>query len=114
VRIVELVVAGLFALGGLRAIWYWSRRPFEGTDVVDHLLYSLYLTGRIGLWFAFAGFFLIYASIQVQGPRGAGRSRGVPVVPDGAARPRGHAAAGRLVPGPALAGGRRLRPTRPP
>ena len=24
-------------------------------------------TGRIGLWFAFAGFFLIYASIQVRG-----------------------------------------------
>ena len=42
-------------------------RPFEGTDVVDHLLYALYLTGRIGLWFAFAGLFLIYASIEVQG-----------------------------------------------
>jgi hypothetical protein len=67
VRIVELVVAGLFVLGGVRAIWYWSRRPFEGTDVVDHLLYALYLTGRIGLWFAIAGFFLIYATIDVQG-----------------------------------------------
>jgi hypothetical protein len=67
VRIFELVVAGLFVLGGVRAIWYWSRRPFEGTDVVDHLLYALYLTGRIGLWFAFAGLFLIYASIEVQG-----------------------------------------------
>ena len=66
-RTVELVVAGLFVLGGVRAIWYWSRRPFEGTDVVDHLLYALYLTGRIGLWFAFAGLFLIYASIEVQG-----------------------------------------------
>jgi hypothetical protein len=67
VRIFELVVAGLFVLGGLHAVWYWGRRPFEGTDVVDHLLYALYLTGRIGLWFAFAGLFLIYASIQVQG-----------------------------------------------
>ena len=35
--------------------------------MVDHLLYALYLTGRIGLWFAFAGFFFIYASIEVQG-----------------------------------------------
>ena len=68
-RIFELVVAGLFVLGGLRAIWYWSRRPFEGTDVVDHLLYALYLTGRIGLWFAFAGFFLIYASIRSRAAR---------------------------------------------
>jgi hypothetical protein len=67
VRTVELTIAGLLVLGGLRAVWYWSRRPFEGTDVTDHLLYALYLTGRIGLWFAFVGFFLIYASIDVQG-----------------------------------------------
>jgi hypothetical protein len=67
VRVVELLIAGLFVLGGLHAVWYWGRRPFEGTDLVDHLLYALYLTGRIGLWFAFAGFFLIYASIPVQG-----------------------------------------------
>ena len=66
-RGVELTFAGLFVAGGLRALWVWGRRPFEGTDLVDHLLYSLYLTGRIGLWFAFAGFFLIYASIHVQG-----------------------------------------------
>ena len=66
-RVLELVIAIAFTLGGLRAIWYWSRRRFEGTDVVDHLLYALYLTCRIGLWFAFAGFFFIYASIDVQG-----------------------------------------------
>ena len=64
---VELVVAGLLALGGLRSVWVWLRRPFEGTDAADHALYALYLTGRIGLWFAFAGFFLIYASIQTRG-----------------------------------------------
>ncbi len=63
----ELAVALVFVGGGLRSLWVWSRRPFQGTDVVDHVLYALYLTGRIGLWFAFAGFFLIYASIDVQG-----------------------------------------------
>src|SRR4029450_1105696 len=47
------------------------------------------------------------------GSGGAGRSRGVPVVPDGAARSRGHAAAGRVVLGPALAGGQDLRSIRP-
>jgi hypothetical protein len=67
VRAVELAVAIVFIAGGLRSIWVWGRRPFQGTDVVDHILYALYLTGRIGLWFAFAGFFLIYASIDVQG-----------------------------------------------
>jgi hypothetical protein len=67
VRTVELVIACVFIAGGLRSIWYWGRRRFEGTDVVDDVLYALYLTGRIGLWFAVAGFFLIYATIDVQG-----------------------------------------------
>ena len=66
-RTVELVIACVFIAGGLRSIWYWGRRRFEGADVVDHLLYALYLTGRIGLWFAIAGFFLMYATIDVQG-----------------------------------------------
>ena len=66
-NVVELVVAGALALGGLRSLWTWSRRRFEGTRVADHVLYALYVTGRVGLWFAFAGFFLIYASIHVRG-----------------------------------------------
>ena len=40
---------------------------FESARPSDHLLYALYLTGRIGLWFAFAGFFAIYASIDARG-----------------------------------------------
>jgi hypothetical protein len=66
-RVVELTIAGLLIVAGLRSLWAWSRRRFEGTDVIDHLLYALYLTGRIGLWFAVAGFFLISASIDAQG-----------------------------------------------
>jgi hypothetical protein len=67
VRVVELAIAAAFLLGGLRSLWRWSRRSFEGTDVVDHVLYALFLTGRVGLWFSFAGFFLIYASVDVRG-----------------------------------------------
>jgi hypothetical protein len=67
VNVVELGLAAVFLLAALRSLWVWSRRPFEGTDVVDHVLYALYLTGRIGLWFSFAGFFLIYASVDTQG-----------------------------------------------
>lgn len=66
-RVLELIIAGLLILAGLRSLWAWSRRRFEGTDVIDHLLYALYLTGRIGLWFAIAGFFLISASIDARG-----------------------------------------------
>lgn len=66
-RVVELVLAGLFLLLGVRSAWKWTRRPFEGTDVTDHALYALYVTGRAGLWFALAGYFLIAASIAVRG-----------------------------------------------
>jgi hypothetical protein len=68
--VVELAIAALFALAGLRSLWTWSRRRFEGTDLADHLLYALYVTGRVGLWFAFAGFFLIYASVGAPGRPG--------------------------------------------
>jgi NADH:ubiquinone oxidoreductase subunit H len=67
VRPVEGAIALLFTLGGLRSLWYWLRRPFEGTDVADQVLYALFVTARIGLWFAFAGLFWIYATLDVQG-----------------------------------------------
>ena len=66
-RAVEVVLAVLFVLGGLRSLWVWARRPFEGGDVTDHVLYALFVTGRVGLWFAFAGLFAIYASSDVTG-----------------------------------------------
>lgn len=60
-RAIELGLTGLFVLGGLHSLWVWARRPFEGTDVTDHVLYALFVTGRVGLWFAFAGVFALYA-----------------------------------------------------
>ncbi len=66
-KAVELSLAGLLGLAGLRSLWAWSRRRFEGADVVDHLLYAMYLTGRVGLWFSLAGLFLIYASVDAHG-----------------------------------------------
>jgi hypothetical protein len=64
---VEIGIAALFALGGLRSLWQWSRRRFEGADVLDHLLYALFVTGRVGLWFAFSGLFVIYAATSIDG-----------------------------------------------
>ena len=66
-KAVELTIAALLLLAGLRSAWTWARRPFEGVDVVDHLLYAAYLTGRVGLWFSLAGFFLISASVETSG-----------------------------------------------
>ena len=66
-RIVEVVIAVVFVLLGLRSLWSWTRRPFDGTDVSDHALYALFVTGRVGLWFAVAGLFAIYASVDLRG-----------------------------------------------
>jgi hypothetical protein len=65
--VIELVLAVVLTAGGIRSLWVWTRRPFEGTDVTDHLLYALFVTGRVGLWFAFAGLFAIYASSDAAG-----------------------------------------------
>jgi hypothetical protein len=67
VKIVELSIAAMLVIGGLRSSWRWSKRRFESPKLSDQILYGLYLTGRIGLWFAFAGFFLIYAALE--GPK---------------------------------------------
>jgi hypothetical protein len=61
VRRFEFVVALLFAAAGVRSAVHHARRPFDSSDVRDQLLYAVYLTGRVGMWFAFAGLFLIFA-----------------------------------------------------
>lgn len=66
-RVVEIGLAVTFALVGVRSLWTWGRRRFEGTDVTDHLLYALFVTGRVGLWFSFAGLFALSASIRARG-----------------------------------------------
>jgi hypothetical protein len=61
VRVPEFVIAMVFFAGGIRSLIHHARRPFDSADVRDQLLYALYLTGRVGMWFAFAGLFLIFA-----------------------------------------------------
>jgi hypothetical protein len=67
VRVLEFTLAGLFSLGGIRSFIVWVRRPIDSDDVRDQLSYALYRTGRIGLWFAVAGIFLISALIRREG-----------------------------------------------
>lgn len=65
--VVELVIAAAFVAMGLRSLWKWARRPLQDGTVVDHLLFALFATGRVGLWFAFAGIFVLYALTSVDG-----------------------------------------------
>ena len=63
----ELIPAALFAGLGLRSAIHWGRRPFDSTDPVDHLLYAVFVTGRVGTWFAFAGLFAIFGLTTTKG-----------------------------------------------
>jgi hypothetical protein len=67
VKILEFAVAGAFVALGLRSFVHWARQPFTGRDAVDHLLFALYVMSRVGIWFAFAGVFLIFAFTRTEG-----------------------------------------------
>jgi uncharacterized membrane protein len=60
-----LVAVGVaLAVLGARSLWKWFRTPLDSGSPSDHLLYALYVTGRVGLWFAFAAVFVGYAVID--------------------------------------------------
>jgi uncharacterized membrane protein len=61
---IELAIGVVLVVLGLRSLWRWSRTPLESASPSDHLLYALYVTGRVGLWFAFAAVFFGYAVID--------------------------------------------------
>ena len=56
----------IFLALGLRSAWYWIRRPFDSSDVADHLLYAMFVTGRVGLWLSIAGAFAIFLSLDTR------------------------------------------------
>lgn len=66
-NVFEIVVVAVCAALGVRSLVYWLRRPFEGRDVTDHLLFALFVTGRVGTWFALAGLFALYATTDTRG-----------------------------------------------
>lgn len=64
---IEFAIVALFTGLGVRALLHWGRRPFDGVDVRDHVLFALFVTGRVGLWFGLAGLFLLYALTDTRG-----------------------------------------------
>ena len=62
--VVELVLAGLFALGGLLSLRTWLARDYEPVTSAERVVYALHVTARVGLWFAFAGAFVGYALVE--------------------------------------------------
>jgi hypothetical protein len=66
-KAIEIAMIAIFTALGIRSLVHWIRRPFEGRDVRDHLLFAIFVTGRVGLWFGLAGIFLLYALTSTQG-----------------------------------------------
>jgi hypothetical protein len=63
IHVIELVLAALLALGGLRSLRRWITLEFQPRSGRDHLFYLLHATARVGMWFAFSGFFVGYALV---------------------------------------------------
>ena len=66
-NVVEVMVAVVFGLLGVRSVVHWLRRPMDSDARRDHLLYALFVASRAGLWFALMGLFLLFASVETQG-----------------------------------------------
>ena len=66
-KVFETAMVALFTALGVRSLLHWGRRPFEGVDVRDHVLFALFVTGRVGLWLGLAGLFLLYALTDTRG-----------------------------------------------
>jgi hypothetical protein len=64
VGIAELAVAALFTLFGVRSLARWMRRGFRARTAGESVLFALHVTARVGMWFAFAGFFAGYALVD--------------------------------------------------
>jgi hypothetical protein len=62
--VAELLVAAVLVLFGLRSLARWMRRGFRARTAGETILYALHVTARVGIWFAFAGFFAAYALVD--------------------------------------------------
>jgi hypothetical protein len=67
VNLIEVALIVVFAALGVRSLVHWIRRPFETRDPRDHLFFAMFVTGRVGLWLALAGIFMVFALTDTQG-----------------------------------------------
>jgi Na+/glutamate symporter len=66
-RVPELVIGGILSLLGIRSLVKWMRIQFEAESLRDQVLFLLHAASRVGLWFAFAGFFFGFALVEEVG-----------------------------------------------
>jgi hypothetical protein len=59
----EFVVAGILGLLGLRSLVHWISVEFPAASMVEHVLFALHVTARVGTWFALGVAFVGYALV---------------------------------------------------
>jgi hypothetical protein len=64
VRVVGLVIAGVLVGFGVRSAMKWLRVDVSVRSASERVLFVANITARIGLWFAFAGFFVGWALVD--------------------------------------------------
>lgn len=58
IGVLELVIGVLLGALGIRSLVRWMRTEFQSESLGEHALYLLHTAARVGLWFAFAAFFI--------------------------------------------------------
>jgi hypothetical protein len=66
-NLVELTIAAVFALAGIRSIVHWLRQPLHLVGRSELVLFALFVVARAGLWFGLSGWFLLLASVDTRG-----------------------------------------------
>jgi hypothetical protein len=66
-NLVELTVAAVFALAGIRSIAHWLRQPLHLVGRGELVVFALFVVARAGLWFGLSGLFLLFASFDTEG-----------------------------------------------
>jgi hypothetical protein len=74
----EYAIVAISAGMGVRSVVHWIRKPLEGgSDAIrDQVWFAVFVTARAGFWFALAGAFAIYASIDTRGQAFVDEARG--------------------------------------
>ncbi len=63
-HLAEVILSAVFAVPGIVSLLSRLGTRYQASSPGEQVLYLLHVTARVGLWFAFAGFFLGYALVD--------------------------------------------------
>jgi hypothetical protein len=63
-RVFELVIGVLLLVGAIRSLVRWLGIEYQARGIGDRVLFAVHAAARVGLWVAFAAFFVGYALVD--------------------------------------------------